>query len=448
MTQTRLYYYIILLFLFLISSCGSAKKTIREFEELPQWIKQKPQNDLTYFGVGKSVKTGFPDSYIKAAEKEALSDLAEHISVKINTNSLLYQFDIDNQKSDFYMNKQKIQSSNFLEGYTVSKIYENEQYYWNLIEISKNKYEEIRKRRKRKTLEKSHEYYIAAQEKKEEKDFYNATLYFVKSIETLKPYWGDNTLFSSNNGETIDLTIENINEIHLLFKNIRIEKNKNSINTKRGDLLDKNTCIAILNHSIYGYLEHFPYAVTASFTLGTSKNVFSQKGGKLMIPELEVTSNYKKESLDIIVDGQEILKRMTSDLILRKILNNSIPKPIVSSFQIDISQPLIDIRFTKNEKSLSIQKQKVINYFSQKGIELPSKKSDPCYKLEITVTQSGLNSYFLETKLLAPTKQQLYSKARTVTIDPFVYNTEEKIIQSLYNTIKRKELMSVIEILE
>lgn len=450
MTLNKFFKFSFVLLASLFLSCSSSRKMAKQFEELPNWVKQKPQNKLTYFGVGKAAKTGFPDRYIKAAERQALTDLAEHISVKVNTNSLLYQFDIDDKQSDFYMNKQKIESSKFLEGYTISKTYENEDYYWNLIEISKAKYEEIRQKRKTVSLEKSYQYFKSAHQKKEEKDLYDATSYFVKSLETLKPYWGDKTIFTKENGETIDLTIANIDAIHSLFKNLEIKKQTDVLKVARGDKLNSTIPVGILTHPNYGILEHFPYVINTSFTLEKSKQIFTKKEGAIHILPLEVGSKNQSESLMITIDGKEILKQLTSDLILRKILTNSVPKPIQTTYKIEVVQPLILVKLTSKSKSLDLEKTRLqtINFYEKKGIFTPTKKSNTAYSLFIEINPLGSHSYALETKFFNATQQQEYGTSRTIKIDPFVYNTNEKILKSIFNTLKRKELEKVLAIME
>lgn len=450
MTLTRLYSISFFLFILLLNSCSSSRKAAQQFEELPNWIKQKPQNSLTYFGVGKAAKKGFPDRYIKTAEREALTDLAEHISVKVNTSSLLYQFDIDNQKSDFYMNKQNIQSSNFFEGYTVSKTYENEDYYWNLIEISKEKYEAIRQKRKTTTLDKAYEYYVAATLKKENKDLYAAASLYVKSLETLKPYWGDKTLYTTESGKSFDLTIKNIDEIHLLFKDIQIQKSEQVLSVKRGDHLNSSIPFGLLTHKNYGYLNHFPYKIESSFSLENNKQLFTKDKGIITTPSLEVNTNNSNETISIIVDGQTILKQFTSDLILRKILINSVSKPSIETIAIEVIQPFIKVNISSKDKSLVLDKtiEQTIHHFEKNHIHSPSKKTDAYYKLSITISPLSKESYRVDTNLVSPSKENLFNTSRTIGIDPFVYNTQEKILKSILSTLKRKELAKALEIIE
>jgi len=441
-------FYILLIVLF--SSCGSSKKMARQFEELPVWVKKKPHSELTYYGVGKALKNGFPDLYIKAAEKQALTDLAEHISVKVNTTSLLYQFDIDNQQSDFYMNKQNIKSTNFFEGYTISKTYENEDYYWNLIEITKAKYEEIKRQRKTTTLKKAYQYYLEGQLKKGTHELYNATSFFIKSLETLKPYWNENTIFKTQAGELIDLSNENINEVHILFNGLSIQNRKNTITLKRGEILNTKTPIATLTHVKYGLLDNFPYTITSSITLEKSKQLYTKSGGLISsIPLLAATQN-SKESIEIIVNGQEIIQSLTTDLLLRKILINTSPKPLKSNVYIEIVQPLIKVAISSKNKGLNLDQTKLqtINYFEKKGVFSPMKSATIYYKIYIEIVEISKESFNIRTKLLSPKEQTIFTKNRVITIDPFVYPTKEKRIQSILNSLKRKELSRALEIIQ
>tara|TARA_B100000809_G_scaffold4361_1_gene4605 strand:+ start:27293 stop:28645 length:1353 start_codon:yes stop_codon:yes gene_type:complete len=449
MIQNKFYSSIYIFLVVLFISCGSSKKIARQFEELPEWIKQKPQNEVTYYGVGKAPKSGFPDVYIKAAEKQALTDLAEQISVKVNATSLLYQFEIDNQKSDFYMNKQNIETTNFFEGYTISKTYENEDFYWNLIEIYKSKYLEIKRLRKTTTLEKAYQYYVAGQLKKEARDLYTATSFFIKSLETLKPYWSENTKFTTKTGKSIDLAIENTNEIQFLFKGLAIQKKKNTLTLKRGDFLAKNTAIAVLTHAEYGVLEHFPYTITTSITLEKSKQLYTKETGLITSLPIKVITQNNKENLEISVDGKEILKKLTTDLMLRKILINSIPEPLKSTIHIEVLQPKINVILSSKDKGLSLEKTalETINHFEKKGINTPLPTEKTFYTLFIEITQIGKEAFKISTKLRSPLKENLYNTMRTINIDPFVYPTQEKMLNSILNSLKRKEFSKTLALI-
>ena len=151
-----------------------------------------------------------------------------------------------------------------------------------------------------------------------------------------------------------------------------------------------------------------------------------------------------------IIDGKEILKQLTSDLILRKILTNSVSSPIEETINIEVIQPLIKVVIASKAKSLTLNKtiEKTINHFEKHHIHSPSKKSDEYYKLSIIIWPLSNESYKVDTNLVSPSKENLFNTSRTIVIDYFVYNSQEKILKSLLSSLKRKEFAKVLEIIE
>lgn len=449
MIQIRAYHYFFLAFLILLTNCGSSKKQAQIFEELPLWVKIKPQNTLMYYGIGKAPKRGFPDAYIKSAEQNALADLGEQISVKVNTASLLYQFEIDNQKSDFYMNKQKIKSSNFFEGHTITKTYENEKFYWTLVEISKNTYKKTKQERKDKSLKKAYEYYSAGKDKKDASDFYAAASFFIKSLEALKPYWSEDTNYKENSGNSVDLAIESINQFHSLFKNLTLKNKIASIQVKRGEVLNDKTPLAFLNHTKYGKLNSFPYKIHSSFSYEKSEQRFTKDKGTITPPRLKVGTLNRTATIKIVIDGKNVLKQMTTDLILRKIVTNSIPDPLIYSIDIVITQPFINIQFSSPKRELDLKNSKLttVNFFEEKGIKSSLKSTTNTYQLFLEILPIAKESFKINVKLESPSKEEIYTTSRNIVIDTFVYNTEEKKLQSILNSLKRKEFSKILKLI-
>ena len=74
-------------------------------------------------------RTGYPDRYIKEAEKNALQDLSQQIAVSIESSSLLYQFEFNNNKEDVYINRLKLNTTNNFEDYTVKDQFQDDNFY-------------------------------------------------------------------------------------------------------------------------------------------------------------------------------------------------------------------------------------------------------------------------------------------------------------------------------
>ena len=197
-------------------------------------------------------------------------------------------------------------------------------------------------------------------------------------------------------------------------------------------------------------MDNFPYTITSSITLEKSKQLYTKSGGLISsIPLLAATQN-SKESIEIIVNGQEIIQSLTTDLLLRKILINTSPKPLKSNVYIEIVQPLIKVAISSKNKGLNLDQTKLqtINYFEKKGVFSPMKSATIYYKIYIEIVEISKESFNIRTKLLSPKEQTIFTKNRVITIDPFVYPTKEKILQSILNSLKRKELSRALEIIQ
>ena len=149
----RCYFYAVVIVI--LNACGS-KKTLIETSHLPEWAKIAPQSETFYYGVGKARRIGYPDRYIKEAEKNALQDLSQQIAVSIESSSLLYQFEFNNNKEDVYINRLKLNTTNNFQDYTVKDQFQDDNFYWTLIALSKAEYLRLKQQRKSESLNKAH----------------------------------------------------------------------------------------------------------------------------------------------------------------------------------------------------------------------------------------------------------------------------------------------------
>ena len=116
------------------------------------------------------------------------------------------------------MNTVKTKSDVFFEGYKISQQYEDKDFYWNLVEISKEQFKKINAKRKERTLVNSYKkYQEASLNTGRETVALNAVKSSISSLEILKPYWNDSPIYTLENGIEIDLLKANINRIKYVF---------------------------------------------------------------------------------------------------------------------------------------------------------------------------------------------------------------------------------------
>ena len=75
-------------------------------------------------------------------------DLSQQIAVSIESSSLLYQFEFNNNKEDVYINRLKLNTTNNFQDYTVKDQFQDDNFYWTLIALSKAEYLRLKQQEK------------------------------------------------------------------------------------------------------------------------------------------------------------------------------------------------------------------------------------------------------------------------------------------------------------
>ncbi len=434
---------LILIFLsILLFSCGSSSSLQKELNNLPEWVQLKPQSNLVYYGIGKSKKNGYPDMYIKQSEKEALSDLAQQISVQVNTSSLLYQFEGQNIQSDFYMSKSNITATDYFEGYSVAKQYENKDFFWSLLQISKSDYLRIKKERKQKVLNKAHQSYKQAIDFQKNGELWQACLQFCKTLEIIKPYWNESTIFIVNN-ETIDLSQNSLENLVRTFNNVSVENLKEFIEINKGQFIDDNLQLFLIKNN-KSKLTGFPYFIEYSESFGDKRKKHSVTNGKATSYPFKVNSLKNKEILKIIFNSKAVVNELTKDLLLRKILYNQINFSVSSTIDVVIKHPEVAFFFKTNLKEQSnnhiksLLKKELLN----KGIRTANSTANiPSLIINIERTSKGV--FNIRSVLKDNKNKKLSDSSRKLLVDTMIYTNDNDILDDLINSINRNEIYNL-----
>lgn len=136
---------IILLFgltiLFVLNSCGTSKKVVKEIPEAPAWVKQKPIVPGHYVGVGTVMKIGIVTEYSAKARNRALNDLASGISSTVSSTSVLHKIENSYGGTEAFNQQIKVETNEYLEGFEPADIYETDDRYWVYYSIDKQTYQ-------------------------------------------------------------------------------------------------------------------------------------------------------------------------------------------------------------------------------------------------------------------------------------------------------------------
>jgi hypothetical protein len=318
-----LYIAIIALLMF---GCASSKKTSRDYlADAPDWVKQSPNSPGFYHGVASATKALTQMDYHEKARQNALSELAGNISVKISSSSVLNQYEYDNQYSEFFRDNIRLSSEEYLEGYELVDSWENEEQYWVYYRLSKQKYEQVKAQRKQAAIAKSLGNYWEAKEFEGLGNVKESIRFNIKAIEDVKDFLGDD----------ISVEVQGVDEAYgstllsgltATLQNIRIIFPMDSLIIKRGKTPVTNPMIVKVVNNSGQALSGVNLKATISWAPGKNIISVSDAGGKARIEIEKAYTKKTEEYIESMIDLDKLVRKSTSDPVIRKLLQNiSVP---------------------------------------------------------------------------------------------------------------------------
>ena len=428
----------------ILNTCGS-KKTLTDNLHLPEWVKIAPQSDTFYYGVGKAKRIGYPDRYIKEAEKNALQDISQQIAVSIESSSLLYQFEFNNNKEDVFINRLKLNTHNNFQDYTVKDQFQDDNFYWTLIALSKAEYLRLKQHRKSESLDKANLELEKGMVLFKKFEFYKSLIKFVKTLEIIKPYWGESTLFKTYNKE-YDIAITATEKINEILNGVILKQTNKSIS------IDRNSTIKSINELGILYYKNIPikgFPLNCKITelQNQTEIIWTKAQGRIYSAPFYVRSIEDKEVITIIFEPTKIVNTLTKDLALRKILKQELKPKQFFDITLQIIAPRIKLNLTVNgNKDLkNLIKNLITDFYSDYNIKVGTK--DYSNELNMNIKNISTNTYEISTQLNTLNKNNLYFKSRKITIDDMLYKQPQEITTNLFLSIERQELSNTLKTL-
>lgn len=436
----RCYFYAVVILI--LNACGS-KKTVIETTHLPEWAKIAPQSETFYYGIGKARRIGYPDRYIKEAEKNALQDISQQIAVSIESSSLLYQFEFNNKKEDVYINRLKLNTTNNFQDYTVKDQFQDDNFYWMLIALSKAEYLRLKQQRKSESLNKAHIELEKAMVLFKKYELYNSLIKYVKTLEILKPYWGESTLFKTPNNE-YDIAIIAKEKINEILNALTLEQTNETIIVNRNssiNAIDELGNLYYKNKPIKG----FPLDCNITELQNQAEIIWTKDQGKIYSAPFYVRSIEDKEVITIIFEPTKIINTLTKDLALRKILKQELQTKQFFDITLQIIAPRLKLNLTVNSNQVlkSLIKNLITDYYDEYNIKVGAQ--DYSHELNIKIQNITSNTYEISAQLNSLNKNNLYFKIRKITIDNMLYKQPQEITTNLFLSIERQELSSTLK---
>ncbi|MCG8473995.1 MAG: LPP20 family lipoprotein [Cytophagales bacterium] len=322
----------VFLSLLCVFSCATRKQL--PVDELPEWVVHKPIVPNTFVGVGHAKKTGSTTEYINKARKEAMHNLTQEVAVKISSRSVLYKFENEAGVSEYYQDRIKTESQDYLEGFEPVKAFETETDYWVMYRIDRNLYYKKKEERRQKAFNFAYSLFIESQQELNNQAYAKAFQKQIKGLETIRTYLGEEAIFNSE-GKSIHLADEIIKQIQNSLQSLRWKTPAKPVKMKRGEYAELSDYV-MLENSMGAPQQGWPVRVDAQGLKVNRQLHFTNETGN---PELKMSlqSGRENEEVKVKLDWEHFVRMHTKDLIVRKLLSSQeVPE---SFFSFVIQQP-------------------------------------------------------------------------------------------------------------
>lgn len=309
---------IFLLLICLFASC-TAKKKAAELNAQPVWMKQKPQIDGYYTGVGSAKKIGTPKEFIAHAKNDALVDLAGEVSVQISASSVLHTIETQYGNTDFFDQRIESQTEDYIEGFEPVAFYETEDIYWVYYRIPKNTYYDNKARRKGEAIANAKAKYLAGEKAKTIRNPKDVVAFYLQGLSAIKAYLAEETP-TEIEGNRIDIGNTLYAALERAIADLSIKAVTKEYFVKHGQHPQ------ILPTFNVTYRDQLVGGIPVDFRFSggylNKNNAVSDSKGQVFADPGVIRSKKDFEQLTASIDLGELANSATDDLFVRGLLTN------------------------------------------------------------------------------------------------------------------------------
>lgn len=376
--------YLLLLVLPLLWGCGSSKKRIeREMAQRPDWVQQQPVDPEYYIGIGMSSKNDYNRSFVDAARKQALSQIAGQISTQISSSSLLQSIEMDQFFKQDFQSLIKTRSEQDLEGYEQAGVYENQEQYWVYFRLNKNQHKARIRQKMQSTLSKAKDLYRTAKMQQEEGNYTAALRNYFEAILVVKPYWAE-SLETELDGHVVFFGNHLLRELQSCLGELSIISAVQEVEVLNGDpvgvqdldfrvLADGGYPVASMPVTFSSSLGYLPQAEISSDNMGWAR---------YSIDRLQTFDS--KVNFEALVDYARLKPANTYEPLLDKIIGGL---PVIACQKnILVRQPRVFIDFSDPNIEGGVQgrmEQSVRKVFNRKDVLITDVLKQADYVLKV-----------------------------------------------------------------
>jgi hypothetical protein len=424
----------LLLFLLLLANSTFSQK------KKPDWVQNYPTLESDYIGIASAKKS--TANYKELAKQNALNMLSNSISVNVSVVSVLAQNETNKEFTEEFNEVTKTQTKNYIEGYEIKGEWEDKKNYWVFIKINKQKFLENKERKKNEVTLQAFDIYKNALNQDQANQIQLALLNYTRALSLLSPFLSE-TIVVNDNGKSIYLANEIVNQVSKLFKEINFNTPKSALKTYQAEALANIELTAYRGSTNLSYI---PLKFETSDVEIIGKNHQTNNQGKCMFSTNTFLQKEKQKYLiAVCVNFEALLKEATQDNLIINLFTNLTPN--VLTITIDNSNSLFD----RNDDKFFLGTSTPSNFSSQTSARTNNKSDESlkytnfetmCDALKFKFSSEQLEIISTNAPKLPIDAKQLASLISILSFDEQKINVVK--IYLPYLTSKPKNLYNIL----
>lgn len=278
-------------------------KTQNVKKRKPEWVQQRPTNEMFYVGIGIASKANNPFDFQQVAKKNAVNDLISEIKVTVSSHSLLSQYQNNKTFSQQFESDVKVTALNTIEQFNIIDSWEDQNFFWIYYRLSKEEYKAEQRRKMEAAIQQAENHFYRA-EAMNESQYTQSIRLKVKALTALQLYLNED-LQTIYNGKEVYLVTEIVNSIQNQFYNISLKSEVNALNGKVGKPIPEPFAVSVKTITTQQFIPFLPLTMynengkiegtlaTESDQGGIAKFAISKIANKAPIQIVKITTDMK-----------------------------------------------------------------------------------------------------------------------------------------------------------
>jgi hypothetical protein len=326
MKITRAYFIILIVIGALWSACRTPVPLMDEHSDekaQPEWVLQRPIDNSYYIGIGSCNKKAYPVDFNSVAKKNALSDMASSVSVRVQGESFLNTLEVNKVFSEDFSSKINTTTDIVFDDFETVATYDNGKEYWIYLRVSKYDYQQQQMQKKKAVLDKAFDFYQRGLVAKEKMQVMQFTQMWLNGLFTMKAYWSENNPYTIPSGEQIILDQAIYNALQENLSDLQLTCDENNILLLAKDHFSRSVGIgcAIEGKKAVNVPVRYHYP-TERYT--KMKKVMSDINGNALIDIQGIPLDSKQPQLEVGIDLDALIPSDVNESIAKGLLKNSV----------------------------------------------------------------------------------------------------------------------------